>query len=106
MEILPSYCKMHNTYPNDNEPCWQCINKFGDDKLQAELEKHRWIPVSERLPEDGQFCHLYMPEFNSNCPQKGWYLPDKKVWMTLLKSHNRTRKVTHWKPIILPEKGE
>lgn len=77
------------------------------EQLEAENERlrkeNRWIPVSERLPEEGQFCHLYMPEFNSNCPQKGWYLSDKKVWLTTIKYRKRTRKVTHWKPIILPE---
>lgn len=69
---------------------------------QLRKENH-WIPVSERLPGKGRFCHLYIPEFNNNCPQKGWYLPDKKVWLTTVKSHLHTRKVTHWKPIILPE---
>jgi len=75
------------------------------ERMREELEKHRWTPVSKGLPKKGQFCHLYMPEFNSNCPQKGWYSPDKKVWTTLVRSYCRTRKVTHWMPIALPEQA-
>jgi len=75
------------------------------ERIEEMKEQNRWIPVSERLPEEGQFCHLYMPEFNSNCPQKGLYLSDKKVWLTTIKYRKRTRKVTHWKPIILPEQA-
>lgn len=70
----------------------------------GELEEQlRWIPVSERLPEKGQFCHVFMPDCNNHCPFKGWYFPASKVWTTTLKSHSRTRKVTHWRPITLPE---
>jgi len=25
------------------------------ERLHKELEKHRWIPVSERIPEDGRY---------------------------------------------------
>ena len=31
------------------------------ESLEAELEKHRWIPVSERLPEDDS-PHLFSQE--------------------------------------------
>lgn len=24
-----SYCKKHDTYPQDDEPCWACIRRFG-----------------------------------------------------------------------------
>lgn len=86
------------------EPCMFCEDHVRLEEDNERLkELHSWIPVTERLPEREQFCHLYIPEFNSNCPQKGWYLPDKKVWMTTTKSRPRTRQVTHWKPIILPE---
>ncbi len=32
MEIY-SYCKMHNTYPQADEPCWACIRQFTDKTL-------------------------------------------------------------------------
>ena len=28
-----SYCALHDTYPSANEPCWQCVTKFGDKEL-------------------------------------------------------------------------
>ena len=67
------------------------------EQLQAELDKHRWIPVAERLPEkhdmydvsDGRrkWEHLWIKMF------KGW----RKDGMLHYES------ITHWKPIILPE---
>ncbi len=72
------------------------------DKLQAELEQYQPISVSEGLPDRNTYCHLYMPSVNANSPFKGWYLTDKKHWLTTLKSHSRTNKVTHWWPVILP----
>ncbi len=49
----------------------EVIDKFNE--LQAKLESYRWIPVGERLPENGEFCDLFMPKFNSACPQRGKY---------------------------------
>ena len=34
-----SYCKMHNTYPQKDDPCWQCIRKFKDQQLEAENKR-------------------------------------------------------------------
>ncbi len=73
------------------------------EQLEAELAKHRWIPVEEGLPERDCFCDIYIPKFNKNCPQRGWYNEHKKSWLTTTKGWGITRQVTHWKPIILPE---
>ena len=32
-------------------------------QIQAELEKHRWIPTSERLPKTEQEVIVYSPKF-------------------------------------------
>ena len=63
-------------------------------KLKAELEKHRWIPISERLPEDDS-PHLFWLE-SGNVIQG---TPSCE-----LGKHNPplTHRATHWKPIILP----
>lgn len=51
------------------------------------LEKTRWIPVAERLPENakhkGAFCPRYyvMTEYGVT---EGWYSPDVKCWYVLL----------------------
>ena len=64
-------------------------------QLEAELGLHRWIPVSERLPENeidvltyGENCGL---EIDEHCHKHGGY------WVT---SGNTP---THWMPIILPK---
>ncbi|KKM77437.1 hypothetical protein LCGC14_1370100 [marine sediment metagenome] len=76
-------------------------------ELEAELEKHRWIPVSERLPSLKDACRgqgergcrdgtvdvigidEYGHVFGAN------YFPKMNIW-------NFGTEPTHWKPIILP----
>ena len=71
-------------------------------KLTAELELHRWISVSERVPKSPtQYQCCYAP-YGSDLPQmyfattwskkKGFFLEDGKQVFP-----------THWKPIILPQ---
>lgn len=36
--MAQSHCSIHNTFPEDNEPCWQCVNPIvqqRDDLLQS-----------------------------------------------------------------------
>lgn len=61
-ELMTSYCKLHNTRPADNEPCWQCINKFNkkaanchDDLVAAckiGLSIAEWICKIRHAPTD------------------------------------------------------
>ena len=72
--------------------------------LEIELIKHvnRWIPVSERLPEDGEL-YLLTKDFD-----KG-----EDMWLDIfgsgssgfktIKDYIELHKITHWKPVILPE---
>ena len=73
--------------------------------LQAELEKHHWIPVSERLPKlQGETVSGICLITDSESVRLGWY--DYKfsgwAWYPL---PNTLAKPTHWKPIILPEQA-
>ena len=102
------------------------------DRLKAELEKHRWIPVEEGLPENGRgvlICWHTKIEKNVRV-SRGWYAKkfqivdegeyfesaeyDKKTdeyyfpegwWEVPWESEAAfpLSNVTHWKPIILPE---
>jgi hypothetical protein len=63
--------------------------------LQAELDQHRWIPVSERLPSEEKDVLVWAKE---KYFQISWYCLEDKRWMFL------QYPPTHWKPIILPEK--
>ena len=69
------------------------------DELEEELNKHRWIPVGERLPEheskvlvsDGRYCWTDR------------YRYGKGRWECLIPGGGDNVEYTHWKPIILPE---
>ena len=88
-------CK-HDYYirNNSNEGCWQCKV----DKLQAELEKHRWIPVSERPPENiKDVLALRYSTWN-----RAYYDKETQKWYDA-STNLCLDKVTHWMPIILPK---
>ena len=69
----------------DNGNCNECEKAF-EMAIKA-LEQTRWVPVSERLPENakhkGAFCPKYyvMTEFGQT---EGWYNPDVGCWYVLL----------------------
>lgn len=63
-------------------------------ELEAQLEKHRWIPVSERLPEKtGEY--QVVRKINQY-PTTREYSADSLMWHSF-------EIVTHWRPIILLE---
>lgn len=73
-----------------------------NDKLKAELETHRWIPVSERLPdardEETEYSKHVLCSSNISCFTKvDQYLTKQGRWS----SHRTTW--THWQEIILPK---
>ena len=62
-------------------------------KLKEELERHRWIPVEERLPdEDGE---VFVIRSNLRYPERRFWC-NGKWWCPVAC-------ITHWKPIILPK---
>ncbi len=76
-------------------------------QLQAELDKYRWIPVEERLPEkEGYYLTKYKGDGRQKLNKKAWIRAYpfwgifKENWI-----YKRPTKysITHWKPIILPE---
>lgn len=82
------------------------------EQLQAELEKHRWIPVSEGLPkriktyDQSNFCII--------TDGKAWTVATRHFpyerWERYNAPHDlNLADITHWMPIILPpqvaEKG-
>lgn len=64
-----------------------------------------WHEAKKETPPTKAYCHLYIPSVNKHSTFKGWYLESEKVWLTTLKSHTRTNKVTHWQLITLPEQA-
>ena len=80
------------------------IEKY--EQLQAELEKHRWIPVSERLPEGSHSVLIYCDRMITT----GYFdnFEGRAEWQI----HCNTprcyyqEKITHWKPITQPKEDE
>ena len=83
----------------------KCELELTIEQLQAELEQHRWIPVSERLPEDVFPCLIT----NGQDSVVTYYAGLRGAWIAdhydvlKLKQHGR---ITHWKPITLPPKAK
>ncbi len=68
-----------------------------NEQLQAELDKYRWIPVSERLPKNANAVLLvWRNYFYIGCCRGGKFYIAGELYT----------EVTHWKPIILPEQAK
>ena len=56
----------HETVEDGYPICPKCLHVKRDElqaenkKLKAELERHRWIPVGERLPEENSVVLAYL----------------------------------------------
>ena len=68
-----------------------------NEKLKAELEAHRWIPVEERLPEGPGYYQVLRRD--NRFPSTREFYPGEHggpQWIS-------KDVITHWKPITLPE---
>lgn len=95
---------------HSHDDCETELNEADDRiiELQAELDKHRWIPVEERLPQPTEKTHPQQSElvWLANITEdrmeaaKAWYEPADETWFDCF---GKRVTGTHWKPIILPE---
>ncbi|KKN24351.1 hypothetical protein LCGC14_0895780 [marine sediment metagenome] len=86
-EEKPSFCRA----------CYQS-EREKTKELKALLELHRWIPVSERLPEKRGNYHVS----DTESLWKHSWLPDFNCWRN--DAGLLYERITHWKPIILPQR--
>ena len=94
----------------DAEACFESAEVIGKEierrwQLQAELDKHRWIPVSEKLPEESgaylvmlNYLHPRNLSIKMRHPAVESFFHDDAMWGT-------EKAITHWKPIILPDQA-
>lgn len=59
-----SYCKLHDTYPTDDEPCWACVNQFSDMPLDGEAENRQ---NTKPCRVDGKTPCVQYPEEDCGC---------------------------------------
>jgi len=57
-----SYCNIHGTFPNDNEPCWQCVNPAQQQAANEAFErgfndglKQAVIVIQKEIKEEPDF---------------------------------------------------
>ena len=71
-----------------------------NERLKAELEKHRWIPVSERLPKDSYRILAFGED------GYGYKIVAAITYDLEFEKFRILKNVTHWKLIILPKSKE
>lgn len=71
-------------------------------------EEARWIPVSERLPENEEEVIVACVDETSITLWFGAYWMDDTHWKAEHEEYaaGYIDLITHWKPIVLPKKGE
>ena len=52
-----SYCKIHNTYPANDEPCWSCINEYERKRLESDPEPTEYLHIGWYSPDEKRFCY-------------------------------------------------
>ena len=60
-KVKVSYCAVHNTYPEDGEPCWGCANPFIESAYQAGLKKAAQQSVQPTVLTAFENRHLFCP---------------------------------------------
>ena len=101
--------------------CKGCPIALAFDRLAAyedtgltpeEVQQMRWIPVEERLPEEGKRCLLYTPcdgilYVGYYAGKDKWQHRHKWRLVTAMRStQTLTKKVTHWRPLPAVPKEE
>lgn len=90
---------------SENLSCNIARNGFVADFLIANgVTIHRWIPVTERLPERTMPPHDVLVYHDLKCGMfvdRAWYSYDLNRWCSVL---GMKLKVTHWMPLPEPPK--
>lgn len=73
--------------------------------LAEEHAKHLWIPMTERLPEEGEFVLVY-GDLYPNKHDGGVIAVSKRVDWNYWQGFGRERDITHWMPLPQPPKEE
>ncbi len=76
-------------------------------ELCRKLKKPKWIPVTERLPENDDFVIVAIKDEHGDSPYVysdfGWYFDRAECW--IVDTEQRTD-ITHWMPLPKPPEEE
>jgi hypothetical protein len=94
-----------DTYAGD---CSLSVNNEAADAIEAlsaELDRlkeaNRWIPVTEKLPDEQQDVLIWFDRCGGD-KDIGWYSTKRKAWF--VRSWLLNYNVTHWMPLPEPPK--
>lgn len=85
-------------------PCLKCTNKIMCEMCELKLHRdgvtvQKWIPVSERLPEEeGLYLVAVVNDHERRYSKTAWYHGHRNWFLH--------QKVTHWMPLPEPPKEE
>lgn len=64
-----SRCVMHNTFPRDDEPCWQCVTKFENtEQLHTKIKQLENALTNQRLKDAKEWTELKKLLKFAKCP--------------------------------------
>lgn len=98
------WCHDCKEYDNDRHCCprWKRVIRNTVEEIKAE---HRWIPVTERLPEDDEEVIVSCTDDSGDTPFSyttvAWHF--KGTWIC---NDERCFFITAWMPLPEPYKGE
>ena len=102
-----SKCKVHKeseaVHLNMCESCIEgLIEGLNSDieELEVELDKHQWISTNDRLPEEGTGVLACDANYGDIGECRMCSFGRGAFWY---EGVNFTFRITHWKPIIMPE---
>ena len=108
------YCVSTSITQNTCEYCerwdfdcgsYHCVDELMMQAATA-LEQQRWIPVTERLPEEGETVLVFGYWHEKFQPLMCYLSPHRKgEWFTTV-AGQQVYTVTHWMPLPEPPKGE
>ena len=79
------------------------MRKVADHLIANGVTVQKWIPVTERLPEDSVAVNLHT---KSGVVGTGFYDKHTKSWVQWYSGGSCSVDVTHWMPLPEPPKGE
>jgi hypothetical protein len=80
-----------------------CLSEAAD--AIEELSKPKWIPMTERLPKEGEFVLVY-GDLYPNKHDGGVIAVSKRMDWNYWQGFGRERNITHWMPLPEPPKEE
>ena len=102
--LLNEYGRLQFDYAAYCKPYGESLRNEARNNLEtyiAELEaERRWIPVSERLPDNWKPVLTIDMSESTRVPVPAFYDPETSLWSTHLPNYDLW--VTHWMPLPEP----